>query len=448
MSGRTMRLVSTPPRLDPVRAVVGFGLVSLFADMVYEGARSLYGPVLFSLGASAALVGLIAGAGEAAALVLRLLAGPLADRRGAHWSFTIGGYATTAVCVPLLALAPRLGAAGLAFAVAMILLERTGKALRSPSKSALLAHAARRMGRGRGFGLHKALDQVGAFAGPLAVTAVIAAAGGALWPGLAWLAVPGVLAMAVLFGLRWAIPDPAAYDAVPARLGPVDAGSVDAASGDAGLADDGSGGPGAVPERASWWRELRGADLPPAFFRYALAAALTTGGLATFAVISVRLTRDLGVSPGQVPLWYAGAMLVEAGAALVTGRAYDRVGPRSLLVVPVLVALVPALAFTSGAPLAGFGVAVWGAVAGIQDSTIKALVAELVPAARLATAYGLFAAIQGALAIVGGLVVGALLDVSVPLLIGVVVASQVAAVLLLVAVMHRRGSVAEAPARH
>ena len=143
----------------PWRVLWGLGFVSLAADMVYEGARSVYGPLLGALGASAVTVGLVSGAGEAAALVLRLVFGPLADRTRGYWPLPVAGYALTAVCVPLLALAPRVGAAGLAFAVILILLERTGKAVRSPAKSALLADAATSVSRGRGFGVHKALDQ-------------------------------------------------------------------------------------------------------------------------------------------------------------------------------------------------------------------------------------------------------------------------------------------------
>lgn len=113
--------------------VLSFGIVSLLADMVYEGARSMYGPLLASLGASAFVVGLVTGAGEAMALVLRLATGPMADRRGGHWSFTIVGYGLTAICVPLLAVAPHLGAAGLAFAALMILAERAGNRRTTPT---------------------------------------------------------------------------------------------------------------------------------------------------------------------------------------------------------------------------------------------------------------------------------------------------------------------------
>src|SRR5512133_4212878 len=145
------------PPWSPWRTVVWFGVVSLAADMVYEGARAITGPFLASLGASALVVGVVTGAGEAAALVLRLVSGPMADRTGRYWPLTIVGYGLTAVCVPLMAVAPFLGGAGLAFGATMVLLERTGKAIRSPSKSALLAHAARAVGRGRGFAVHKAL---------------------------------------------------------------------------------------------------------------------------------------------------------------------------------------------------------------------------------------------------------------------------------------------------
>ena len=401
-----------PPRAWSV--VFVFGLVSLFADMVYEGARSLSGPVLLALGASSAVVGLVAGAGEAMALVLRLFAGPVADRRGAHWGFTIVGYGLTAVCVPLLAVLPKLGVAGLLIASLLILAERTGKAVRSPSKSALLAHAARAVGRGKGFGVHKALDQLGAFAGPLSVAAVISFSG-SMWTGLAWLAVPGVVAMIILLALRARVPDMTVYD-------PVEAAPRDHATG-GGL--------------RGWWRDVVGADLPKAFFGYAIAASLTTGGLVTFAVISVHLTRQLGVEARGVPMIYAGAMLVEAVTALLTGWVYDRLGTGVLFIVPVFVAVVPWLAFGPSLAVGLVGVGLWAAATAVQDSTIKALVAELVPGDKLASAYGIFAAIQGAFAIVGGFVAGWLLDRSIPVLGLVIGVTQIVALVMLVATARR-----------
>ncbi|QIK77457.1 MFS transporter [Nocardioides piscis] len=381
--------------------------------MVYEGARSMYGPVLAALGASGLVVGLVTGAGEAMALVLRLVFGPVADRTGRYWSLTILGYGLTALCVPLLWFAPRLGAAGLAFAVVLILLERLGKAIRSPSKSALLAHAAGAVGRGRGFGVHKALDQVGAFAGPLVVAAVVA--GASVWAGMAVLAVPGAVAMALLVVLALRVPDPSVYDTPPASVAPELASSP----------------------RRGWLAEAVGVGLPPVFFRYAMACSLTTGGLVTFGIIGYHLTVDGLVPLAAVPLVYAGAMAVEAVAALAVGSVYDRTGSKVLLVVPVLVAVVPALALGGPLVLVLLGVAVWGFAHGVQDSTIKAAVADLVPAPRRATAYGVFAGIQGALAIVGGAGAGWLYDRSLPALVLAVVATQVLALALLLTTLRQ-----------
>ncbi len=394
------------------RVVWWFGFVSLFADMVYEGARSVYGPLLAALGASAVVVGLVTGAGEAVALVLRLAFGPLADRTGRYWSLTILGYGLTAVCVPLLALAPRLGVAGLAFGATMILLERLGKAIRSPSKSALLAHVAVAVGRGRGFGVHKALDQVGAFAGPLLVAGVVAIS--SLWTGMAVLAVPGAIAMLLLLTLRRRVPDPSAYDETAPTRAPADA-----------------------SERRGWWAEAVGAGLSGDFFRYAIAASLTTGALVTFGIIGYHLTVE-GILPvAAVPVVYAAAMAVEAVAALAVGSVYDRTGPRVLLVVPVLVALVPALALGSAMVAVLVGVAAWGFAQGVQDSTIKAVVADLVEAPRRATAYGVFAGIQGLLAIVGGVGAGWLYERSLVALVVVVTLTQVVALALLVDTFRR-----------
>lgn len=416
-----------PGRWSAWRVVWWFGFVSLAADMVYEGARSMYGPLLASLGASALVVGLVTGAGEAMALVLRLVFGPLADRTGRYWGLTIAGYGLTAVCVPLLAVTPFVGGAGLVLASVLILLERSGKAVRSPSKSALLAHVATAVGRGRGFGVHKALDQVGAFAGPLLVAAVVAAATGVIWPGMAVLAIPGAVAMVLLAVIRAHVPDPSVYDLeTPGTPGTPGATGTPGASGAAAAAPVPAG-----RGLRGWFADAVGSGLPREFFGYAFAAGLMTGGLVTFGIIGYHLTVEGLVPVAAVPVVYAGAMAVEALAALGVGLVYDRRGGAVLYAVPVLVALVPPLALAGTAWLSLLGVAVWGLAYGVQDSTVKALVAEVVEAPRRATAYGVFAGVQGAFAIVGGLVAGWLYDRSVPALVVVVALSQLVALVLL-----------------
>ena len=389
---------------SPWRTVVAFGLVSLFADMVYEGMRAVAGPFLGSLGASALTVGLVTGAGEAVALVLRLVSGPWADRSRRYWRLTVVGYAMTAVCVPLLAITPLLGAAGVAVASTLILLERVGKAVRSPAKSALLARMAASTGRGRGFAVHKALDQVGAFAGPL-LLAGVAAVTGELWPGLALLAVPGALAMLLLAQLRRRVPS-------VAEPGPED-------------------GAPPLPASGRLWDGVLGADLPREFHLFSLAVACSTAGLMTFGVISFRFV-DAGLVPlAAVPLVYAGAMAVEAVAALATGDLFDRFGGRVLLVVPFVVVTVPPLVFAPALWPVLTGVVLWGAATGIQDSTVKAYVADLVPSRRRSTAYGVFAAVQGVGALAGGTVAGALATTHAGVLAWCVAGLQVTSLLLL-----------------
>jgi MFS family permease len=380
------------------RTVVWLGVVSLLVDLVYEGARSITGPFLASLGASALTVGLVTGAGEGAALGFRLFSGPAADRSGRYWRWMVIGYVLTAVCVPLMALAPALGAAGLVWASAMVLLERTGKAIRSPAKSVLLAVAATDVGRGRGFGVHKALDQTGAFLGPLLVAAVVAVTT-YQWAGLLVLAIPGAVALGVLAWMHRYVGDPH-HEA--------------AASG--------------TPLQA----------LPRSFYVFAVACSLITVGLMTFGVISFHLVHEHLVAAALVPVVYAAAMAAEAVSSLGTGFAYDRVGAGTLVVLPVVVAAVPALVFTEQVGLAVTGVLLWGAATGVQDSTVKALVADLVPAPRLATAYGAFAAFQAVAALAGGGLAGWLYDVHRTSLVGAIAALQAAALALLAWVLVRR----------
>ncbi len=396
-----------PGGIGPWRFVVWFGLVSLLADFVYEGARSVTGPLLASLGASALVVGVVTGAGEAAALVLRLVSGPLADRTRRFWGLSIGGYALTVLSVPLL------GVAGVLWAAcALVIAERVGKAVRSPAKDTLLSHATAATGRGRGFAVHEAMDQVGALIGPLTVAGVLALSGNAYGPALGVLAAPGAAVLALLFWLRARVPDPEAYERqatatpAPAPDGPVPAGALPAGRPSAGR-------------------------LPAAFWSYAAFTATTTAGFTTFGVLSYHLVQRHLMTTAWVPVLYAAAMAVDAVAALATGWLYDRTGPRVLAVLPVLGAAVPALAFTHTVAPAVAGSLVWGAATGIQESTLRATVADLVPSPRRATAYGVFAGVVGGASLVGGALTGALYGYSVPLLITVVAAIQALALVLL-----------------
>lgn len=362
----------------------------MFADIVYEGARSITGPLLASLGASALVVGVVTGIGEAAALALRLVSGPLTDRTRMFWTWTIAGYALTVITVPFLGVASVLWVAA-----TLVIAERVGKAVRSPAKDTLLSHATSVTGRGRGFAVHEAMDQVGAITGPLVVAGMLTLTHGNYLPTFAVLAVPGAAALALLFWLRRRVPHPERYEA--------------------------------SAETHDSPTERQKLQLPIRFWLYAGFSGITVSGFATFGVLSFHMV-DRGIlAPAAVPLVYAVAMAAAAISALFSGWAYDRIGPKTLVVLPIVGAVVPMLAFTDSLMGIVLGALLWGAAIGIQESTLRAVVADLVPPARRATAYGVYAAVLGTATAVGGTLTGYLYEVSIPMLIGVVGVIQLVA---------------------
>lgn len=326
--------------------IVLLGVVSLCADITYEGARSITGPYLGWLGASAATVGVVAGAGELLGYVLRLWSGVWADRTRRYWALTIFGYLLNLLSVPALALTHNwLTAAGL------VLLERTGKAVRTPARDAMLSFASTRTGYGWGFGLHEALDQIGAALGPLFVATVVAAQAD-FRQAFAWLLVPAVAALIFLFFARALFPRPR--------------------------------------ELHAGVETVETASLPRAFWIYLAGSCCVAAGYADYALIGYHFQQSGHVSAPWIATLYAIAMAVDGAAALVFGRWFDRAGVKILIVATSLSALAPLLLFTSGFWAASLGVVLWGIGLGAQESVLRAAVALLTPAARRGSAYGIF----------------------------------------------------------
>jgi len=286
---------------------------------------------------------------------------------------------------------------GLAGAAALIIVERVGKAIRSPARDALLANAGSQTGRGKAFAVHEALDQAGAFLGPLLVAAALAATGGYRL-GFALLGGPGLAALIVLIWLARRVPEPAAYE---------------------------------EPEGKARETAVSPLRLPSIFWRYAGFTALTMAGYATFGLIGYHLSARGLVPDATVPLIYALAMGVDALAALGTGHLYDRFGFRVLSVLPVLAGLGTVLALSGQVGASVGGVVIWGTAMGVQESTLRAGVADLVPPARRASAYGVFSAAFGAAWFVGGTLLGFLYERTMVGLVIACVAIQLLALLLL-----------------
>jgi MFS family permease len=368
-----------------LRFVIAFGVVSLFADMTYEGMRSISGPFLASLAATGTIVGLVAGTGESLGYGLRWAAGELADRSGRYWPITLAGYGMQMFAVPALALAGSWPAAA-----ALIILERIGKALRSPPRSLMLSRAGEHVGQGWAFGLHEALDQTGAVLGPLIAAGVLALRHD-YHSAFAWLLAPATATVLCVLTIRFRYPQ---------------AGRLP--------------GPGAP--------QADGAPPLPAVFRlYALGASLVAFGFADYALISYHFVRASTVPAAWVPVFYAAAMAAAGAGSLVYGRLFDRYGLIVLVPATLLVALYPVLVFGGGAPLALTGTLLWGFGVGVHETVASAAVSGMAPARWRARAYGIFAALFGLSWVAGSVALGALYDASLTATVAVAVGAQLCA---------------------
>ena len=357
-----------------MKFVILLGIVSLFADMTYEGARSINGPYLAILGANALTVGFVAGFGELIGYSLRLFSGYLADRTGKYWLITIIGYICNLLAVPLLALAGHWW-----IAATLMILERLGKAIRVPTRDAMLSHAGQQVGMGWGFGLHEALDQTGAMLGPLIVATVLYFNGN-YREGFALLIIPAILAIATLLYARRLYPDPHALEIKQDSL-----------------------------NVKSIHNSL--------FWLYVAGASLIAAGYADFSLIAFHFQKASILPAVWIPVAYAIAMGVDGLAALMLGRMFDKKGLIVLVIVTVVSSLFAPLVFFGGYQLAMLGVALWSIGVGAHDTLMRAVIANMMPSNKRASAYGVFNMSYGVCWFLGSVLMGALYDYSLLLLV-------------------------------
>jgi len=370
--------------------IVLLGLVSALGDVTYESGRGVAGPFLLSLGASAAAVGAVSGLGEFLGYGLRLVSGYLAERTRAYWLATFLGYGMI-LAIPLLAFANRWEVAAL-----LLILERIGKAIRSPARDTILSHATAQTGRGRGFAVHEFLDQLGGVAGPLLFGAAFAVRQ-SYRDGFNMLWLPAVATLLVLLIARLRVPNPEGLE----RETPT------STSGEA-------------------------QRLPRAFALYALFTFFSVAGFATFAVLAYHWNAQGLINAGQISLLYALSMGIDAFAALLIGRIYDRIGLLGLVLVPLLTLPVPFLGFSNALAPAVAAAVLWGVVMSAHETVMRAAIADMIGKARRASAYGIFNTLYGAAWFVSGAVMGALYERSLAALLIYAVAMEVLALLTFV----------------
>jgi MFS family permease len=299
----------------------------------------------------------------------RLVSGYVGDRTGSYWAVTIAGYVLNLFAVPLLALA-----GAWPIAVVLIVLERTGRGIRSPVRDAMLSHAASQTGLGWGFGLHQALDQLGAVLGPLVVSGVLFAGSG-YQTAFAWLTVPALLSMGVLLAARWLFPRPHDFELTPPLA------------------------------------ETQG--LAPVFWVYIAAVAFIAAGYADFPLIAYHFDTAHIMPAVWIPILFAVAMGVDGVGALALGSLFDRIGIRTMILATVVSAAAAPLVFLGNFPLAIIGMSCWGVGTGAQDSVMRATMARLAPQQRRATAFGIMNAVYGVAWFAGSVLLGVLYDRSI-----------------------------------
>lgn len=377
-----------------LRFVLLVGVMSLFADFTYEGARGVAGPFLALLGASGAVVGITSGLGELAGYGLRLVSGRLADKTRQFWPITIAGYIVQMAAVPAIALA-----GSWPVAAGLLILERVGKAIRNPPRDVMLSHAGKEMGGyGWAFGLHEGLDQLGALLGPLAMAGILALRHEYRF-AFAALAIPAVATLLLLAVARFLYPRP--------------------------------------EELEPKTEHIHAKGLPRTFWLYLAGAALVAAGFADFPLVAFHFQKSSVLSQTLVPVFYAVAMGTGGAGSLVFGRMFDRRGLVILVPLTVVTALYAPLAFLGGTWPALAGVALWGVGMGVHESIVAAAVAHMVGPENRASAYGIFTAGYGVAWFLGSALLGWLYDVSIPALIAVGIVLELLAVPFFVVVARR-----------
>lgn len=382
-------------RKTAFQIVIILGIVSMFGDIAYEGGRSISSPYLATLGASAAIVGLVTGAGEFLGYGLRLVSGYFVDRTKAYWALTFIGYGLIGA-IPLLAFA-----GNWQLAAVLLILERVGKAIRSPARDTIISCCGTAVGRGWGFALHEALDQVGAIIGPLILSFALITSGG-YREGFTILWIPVVLALVALVIARRKAPAPERLEA-----------------------------------RTEAGKQNTKAGLGRIFWLYSIFVLFAGAGFASFQLIVYHVKAQAIISDAQIPILYAVAMGIDAIVALIIGKTYDKWGLMVLVAIPALTLPIPFLGFSHTYWPILFAIVLWGAVMGIHETIMRAAIADLVPIERRGSAYGIFNTLYGLSLFIGSAAMGFLYEVSITYIPVFAVAMELLAIPALLMIRNR-----------
>ncbi len=359
--------------------VLIIGIVSLFSDMTYEGGGAINGQYLGLLGASAAAISIAAGLGEFLGYALRSVSGYIADKSGRYWLLTFIGYGLNLFAVPAMALA-----GSWQVAVLLILLERTGRAIRKPTIDTMLSYTTGSVGRGWVYAVHTAMDEIGATIGPL-LAALVLFLHGSYQTAYAWLLISAVLALASLTVARATFP---------------------------------------IPSRLEEGKTATETKFTRSYWLYTAAGACFAAGIMSYELISFHLATSHVISEQWIPLLLAFSTGSGVIANLVLGKLYDRSARTTILIAVLISSLFAPLVFAGGYVALILAMIVWGVGYATQDTLLKAIIAGVLPEGKRNFAFGLFYVFYGLGWVIGSVVMGLLYSYSLPLLIVFAVSVQ------------------------
>jgi predicted MFS family arabinose efflux permease len=380
------------------RFVLIIGIANFFADFTYEGARGIIGPFLGSLGASAAIVGFVAGLGELMGYGLRSVSGYFADKSHRHWAFAFLGYTVNMLAVPALALTGRWP-----LAAGFVVAERVGRGIRKPTVEGMLSYAGKSIGAGWVFGLNEALDQLGATIGPLLMALVLYHHGG-YRTAFGVLLIPALLCLVTLIAARLLHPRPHELE-------------------------EGAG------------QTLATTNLTRAYWVYLAAGALMAAGFADFALIGFHFHKANTVPATLIPVFYAVAMASSAVVSIPLGRLFDRFGANVSLFAFLISAASAPLVFLGASVSALIGMILWGVGMSAQGSLFQAMLTGVIPPQKRSTAFGLFDTGYGIAWFLGSATMGLLYEKSILAVATFSVILQLAALPILLLANERRSTI-------
>jgi len=376
-----------------VSLIFFLGIVSLFADITYEGARSIIGQYLFVLGSSSLFVGFIAGFGEFIGYFLRILFGYLADKTKNYWLFMIIGYSLNAFSVPLLAFTNNYLIAGI-----LVLLERLGKAIRTPSRDTIISFIGAKYGSGISFGIHEFLDQIGALSGPLLIFLILSLSKNNYKLSFLILIIPAILCLIFLFWTKMKFSN--------------------------------------ISEIEIRGKRYESFKSSKKFWIYTIAIGFVSFGFIDFALISYHYKKINLFEPNIIAILYSIAMITDAISSIILGKLFDKFGIKVILFSILLTSFSSPLLFLFNEKMIIFlAIILWGIGIGSQESIMRAYISNIIKKEERATAFGIFNSIYGFSWFIGSLMIGYLYSLSLAYMVILSFSFQIFGLLILLKTM-------------